>query len=323
MSGLFVSQFLGSFNDNAWKQIVIFLAIAAAATAEMGQEHTAIAQIVLIIPLMLISMPAGVLADRVSKRTIIVGTKVFELALMLAGVAVLIARPEGGPLALAILGLLGVQAALFGPAKYGIIPELVPHERLSAANGLIEMGSNLAMLGGMVAGAVILQASRSFGPASWPAGLIGGAAMEIQAVRYLPAPLWMGGLLLAALSACGLLAALKIPRVARSAVRGRTGHDRAHRLGGHPRRSRAEADRHRSDPGMGDRQPGARAAAALRLEDPGPAGVAGQPAPGRPGAGHRGRVRAGRTALGAEGRIRAPPAGRPGPHRLHAGLCAR
>ncbi len=191
MRGLFVTQFLGSFNDNAWKQIVIFLAIAAAATAEMGQEHTAIAQIVLIIPLMLISMPAGVLADRVSKRTIIVGTKVFELALMLAGVAVLIARPGGGPLALAILGLLGAQASLFGPAKYGIIPELVPHERLSAANGLIEMGSNLAMLGGMVAGALILQSAKQLG-----------------------VPIWTGGLLLAGLSACGLVAALKIPRVA-------------------------------------------------------------------------------------------------------------
>ena len=71
------------------------------------------------------------LADRLSKRSIIVGTKVFELILMLAGVAALIVRPEGGPLTLGVLGLLGVQAALFGPAKYGIIPELVPHERLS------------------------------------------------------------------------------------------------------------------------------------------------------------------------------------------------
>ena len=93
LRGLFLTQFLGSFNDNAWKQIVIFLAIAAAATPAEGQEHTAIAQIVLMIPLMLISLPAGVLADRVSKRSIIVGTKVFELVLMLAGVAVLFVRP--------------------------------------------------------------------------------------------------------------------------------------------------------------------------------------------------------------------------------------
>ena len=190
LRGLFLAQFLGSFSDNAWKQIVIFLAIAAAASPAEGQKHTAIAQIVLMVPLMLISIPAGVLADRLSKRSIIVGTKVFELILMLAGVAALLVRPEGGPLTLGVLGLLGVQAALFGPAKYGIIPELVPHERLSSANGLLEMGSNLAILSGMVAGAVILQAARQLG-----------------------APLWTGALLLTGLSACGLLAALMIPRV--------------------------------------------------------------------------------------------------------------
>jgi acyl-[acyl-carrier-protein]-phospholipid O-acyltransferase/long-chain-fatty-acid--[acyl-carrier-protein] ligase len=189
LRGLFVTQVLGSFNDNAWKQIVIFLAIAAAASPEKGQEQTAIAQIALMIPLMLISLPAGVLADRLSKRTIIVGTKVFELALMLAGVVALIVRPGGGILGLLVLGLLGVQAALFGPAKYGIIPELVPHQRLSAANGVLEMGSNLAILGGMIAGAGILEGARRSG-----------------------LPLWTGGLLLAGLSAAGLLAALTIPR---------------------------------------------------------------------------------------------------------------
>ena len=95
LRGLFLAEFLGSFSDNAWKQIVIFLAIAAAASPAEGQEHTAIGQIVLMVPLMLISIPAGVLADRFSKRSIIVGTKVFELILMLAGVAAVV-RPEGG-----------------------------------------------------------------------------------------------------------------------------------------------------------------------------------------------------------------------------------
>ena len=73
----------------------------------------------------------------------------------------LIARAAGGPLALVVLGLLGVQAALFSPAKYGILPEILPHERLSAGNGLLEMGSNLAILGGIVAGGVILLAPSS------------------------------------------------------------------------------------------------------------------------------------------------------------------
>ncbi len=190
LGGLFVTQFLGAFNDNAWKQIVIFLAIGAAATAGDGQKQTAIAQIVIMVPLMLFSMPAGLLADRFSKRSIIVGSKVFELALMLMGVAALIVQPDGGPLAMTVLGLLGVQAALFVPAKGGIIPELVPHQRLSAANGVLEMGSSMAILGGMVGGAAILQRA-----------------------RHLHEPLWIGGLVLVGLSACGLLSALAIPRV--------------------------------------------------------------------------------------------------------------
>ncbi len=191
LGGLFTTQFLGAFNDNAWKQIVIFLALDAAATTAGGQEHTAFAQIVIMIPLLLISMPAGLLADRFSKRSVILGSKVFELGLMLFGVAALIAQPNGGPMALTVLGLLGVQAALFVPAKGGIIPELVPHQRLSAANGVMEMGSNLAVLGGMVGGGLICEWAKHSG-----------------------APLWIGGLLLAGFSACGVASALAIPRVA-------------------------------------------------------------------------------------------------------------
>ncbi|HZW29750.1 MAG TPA: MFS transporter, partial [Isosphaeraceae bacterium] len=93
-------------------------------------------------------------------------------------------------LAIGVLCLLGVQLALFGPAKYGILPEILPHERLSAGNGLIEMGSNLAILSGIVGGGVILSVAKQFA-----------------------APLWLAGLLLAMLSVCGLLAALTIPRV--------------------------------------------------------------------------------------------------------------
>ena len=62
LGGLLTAQFLGAFNDNAWKQVVILLAVGAAASEAEGQRQTAIAQIVLMIPLMAISLPAGVLA---------------------------------------------------------------------------------------------------------------------------------------------------------------------------------------------------------------------------------------------------------------------
>ena len=232
MRGLFIAQFLGTFNDNAWKQLVILLAVAAAVSEVEGQEHTAIAQIILMIPLMVISLPAGLLADRVSKRSVIVAMKVYELALMLAGTAVLFVEPQGGPLAMGVLALLGVQLALFSPAKYGILPEILPHERLSAGNGLLEMGSNLAILCGIVAGGVIISAAKKF-----------------------QVPLWYGGVLLTTSAACGLLAALDDPSGQGRAIRGRDDRDAPDRLGIDPGRSRPEAHAHRPGSGLGDRQP--------------------------------------------------------------------
>jgi acyl-[acyl-carrier-protein]-phospholipid O-acyltransferase/long-chain-fatty-acid--[acyl-carrier-protein] ligase len=187
LRGLLIAQFLGQFNDSAWKQIVILLAIAAAVNEAEGTERTAIAQIILLIPLMVISLPAGVLADRVSKRSVILSMKVLELLLMLAGTVALVVIPKGGFLALGVLGLLGVETALFVPAKYGILPELLPHEKLSAGNGVLEMTSNLAILIGMVAAPIILK------------------VVGVQT--------WLGGLVLSLFAVGGLLAALTIPRV--------------------------------------------------------------------------------------------------------------
>jgi len=221
LRGLLIAQAFGQFNDQAWKAVVILLAMAAVVSAGRNQEQaaiaqgpvamaklshlreaqkqeqTSIAQAVLMSQLLLFSLPAGVLADRVSKRSVILAMKVFELVLMLAGTAALLIRPEGGLLALGVLGLLGVQTAFFIPAKYGILPEILPHERLSAGNGLLEMISNLAILAGMVGGGVILY-------------LVGGQP-------------WLAGLILSALSACGLLAAFTIPRVEAARAEGGLG----------------------------------------------------------------------------------------------------
>src|SRR5262249_50077515 len=84
--------------------------------------------------------------------------------------------------------------ALFSPAKYGILPEILPHERLSAGNGVLEMWSNLAMIAGTVAGGILFE---------W-AG---------------PRP-WLAGLVLSALSTGGLFAALRIPQVSAARAEG-------------------------------------------------------------------------------------------------------
>ena len=95
LRGLLIAQFFGQFNDQAWKQLVILLAMAAVASEAEKQERTAIVTMILLIPLTLISLPAGVLADRVSKRSVIVAMKVFELVLMLAGTAALVRSTPG------------------------------------------------------------------------------------------------------------------------------------------------------------------------------------------------------------------------------------
>jgi acyl-[acyl-carrier-protein]-phospholipid O-acyltransferase / long-chain-fatty-acid--[acyl-carrier-protein] ligase len=187
LNGLLIAQAFGQFNDQAWKQVVTLLAMAAVATEAAKQAQTATAQIVLMIPLMLFSLPGGLLADRVGKRSVIITTKVLELCLMLAGTAALMQQPAGGLLPLAVLGLLGIQTALFIPAKYGILPEVLPHERLSAGNSVLETISNLAMLAGLAAGPWLLYQVKG-----WT---------------------WGAGLFLSAFSVIGLVAAFKIPRV--------------------------------------------------------------------------------------------------------------
>jgi acyl-[acyl-carrier-protein]-phospholipid O-acyltransferase / long-chain-fatty-acid--[acyl-carrier-protein] ligase len=209
--GLLTTQAIGQFNDQAWKQIVTLLLIAVVVGEAKKSEKAAMVQVVLMCPLLLFSLPGGLVADRLSKRTVIVMMKVIELTLMLAGTVALVFQPGGGWLSLGVLCLLGVQTAFFIPSKYGILPEILPHERLSAGNGLLEMISNLAIIAGIVAGATIV----------WAVGVPGQIAAtpldptsSLYSVWHaLDGQTWIGGLMLAALSAVGLVAALSIPHV--------------------------------------------------------------------------------------------------------------
>ncbi len=117
--------------------------------------------------MLVVSLPAGALCDRISKSRVIVWTKGLEVVLMAAAVAVLAFAP-GEPLpALVVLGAMGLQSGLFSPAKYGILPEVLPHERLSDGNGKLEMWSFLAIVLGTAAGGLLLDA---VAPHTWIAG---------------------------------------------------------------------------------------------------------------------------------------------------------
>lgn len=196
LAPLLVAQFFGAFNDNAWKLIVVTLGLQVLArtvgpatdlTEHLRQEQqvATLAFLVFILPMVLFSIPAGALADRFSKRSVIVALKAFELLIMAAGLGVLLVTPESTIALLVVLGLLGVQSALFSPAKYGILPELLPHERLSAGNGYLELWTMLAIIAGTGLGPVLLGAEIHY---AWIAAvpLVAMAAIGLVASVFLP-----------------------------------------------------------------------------------------------------------------------------------------
>ena len=177
LRGLLVTQFFGAFNDNAWKLMVALLAIRQLAS-QMGagpefeaaaHAQTTLTFVVFILPLVLVSIFAGVFSDRFSKRSVIVVMKAVEVVLMALGALALYGNPSGGILPLIVLAGMAVQSALFSPAKYGILPELLPRERLAVGNGQLELWTFLAIIGGTGLGGTLLQLS---GTSPWLACLV-------------------------------------------------------------------------------------------------------------------------------------------------------
>ena len=134
-----------------------------------AQAQTTLTFVVFTLPLMLVSVVAGVFSDRFGKHVVIVVMKAVEVALMALGTLALYGNPSGGLLPLMVLGGMAVQSALFSPAKYGILPELLPHERLAVGNGQLELWTFLAIIGGTGTGGVLLHLS---GTSPWLAGLV-------------------------------------------------------------------------------------------------------------------------------------------------------
>jgi acyl-[acyl-carrier-protein]-phospholipid O-acyltransferase/long-chain-fatty-acid--[acyl-carrier-protein] ligase len=142
--GMTITQFWGAFNDNLFKQLMLLLSLKVAAE---DRQHVAMA--VFSIPFVLFSGFAGYLADRYSKRAIVVLSKFAEIVVMLLGmVAFLSFGAYGFAGLLVVLFLMGTQSAFFGPGKYGILPEMLRGDDLPRANGLILMTTFLAIIFG-------------------------------------------------------------------------------------------------------------------------------------------------------------------------------
>ncbi|MEM6329745.1 MAG: MFS transporter [Planctomycetota bacterium] len=172
--GMSVTQFLGAFNDNLFKQLLLLLATPTAAqmlAAEQqggsAPDRQAEAMIVFAVAFLLFSGLAGWLADRTSKRTLIIWAKAAEIVVMVLGsVGFYFYGVIGLPGMLVILFLMGLQSTFFGPAKYGILPETIRDKDLPVGNGIFLMFTFVAIIFGTVMAGAAKQISEA-GGAVW------------------------------------------------------------------------------------------------------------------------------------------------------------
>ncbi len=157
------AQFFGAFNDNLFKQLILFL---AARSLFPGEDKQGLAFAVFAAPFIIFSGFAGDLSERFSKRSIIVRMKIAEIAVMALGVWAL--HTQSWNFLLAVLFVMGVQSAFFGPAKYGVIPEIVREGEMLRANGLIAMTTFLGILLGQALAGPLLD---GFSETLWVTGL--------------------------------------------------------------------------------------------------------------------------------------------------------
>lgn len=149
-----VTQFLGALNDNIYKLLIVYFFIQLEGI-EYSHQILATTGATFVIPFLLFSAISGTLADRFSKRDIIVTTKILELVIMGLAVCAFAFQSKWG--SYGILFLLATQSAIFGPSKYGIVPELVSTEKISKANGLMTSFTFLAIILGTFLASFLIQ----------------------------------------------------------------------------------------------------------------------------------------------------------------------
>ena len=155
---LIVTQFEGAFNDNALKTLVLFFGMNLALSERMHKALVPLTSALFSLPFVLFSMWGGFLADRLSKRTVTIAVKVLEIGIMTFATAGLWLKNL--PVGLTAIFLMGVHSSVFGPSKYGLLPELLPEKKLSWGNGVLELGTFLAIITGISAGAMLYSAAR-------------------------------------------------------------------------------------------------------------------------------------------------------------------
>jgi hypothetical protein len=153
---IFWTQFWGAMNDNVFKNAMVLLITFKAYTI-MGlgvDQMVALCGGIFILPFFFASSISGQYADKISKSKLVVITKVLEVVIMILGTFGLLT--ENIIILFVSLFLLGLQATIFGPAKYSILPELIDEKDLVKGNALVESGTFLAILIGTIVGGILI-----------------------------------------------------------------------------------------------------------------------------------------------------------------------
>jgi MFS family permease len=182
---LFVTQFLGAFNDNVFRfALIIFVAFTLAERSAMDVRMLVVLTGgVFILPFFLWSALAGQLADRYEKSCLIRLVKTAEVAIM--GLGAVGFWLESYYFLLVVLFLMGTHSTFFGPLKYGVLPQHLREEELTGGNGLIQMGTYVAILtGGMLGG--VLAGLEDVGPGAVVACVVAIAVAGRVAAGFIP-----------------------------------------------------------------------------------------------------------------------------------------
>ena len=152
----FLTQFLGAFNDNVFKNaLMILFAFKAASWISLDKNLVQnLGQVIFILPFLLFSATCGQLADKYDKAKLTRFVKLFEIGIMLvAGLGFFL---KSAILLFVALFMMGTHSTLFGPVKYAILPQHLKKEELVGGNGLVEMGTFLAILLGEILGGILI-----------------------------------------------------------------------------------------------------------------------------------------------------------------------
>jgi 1-acyl-sn-glycerol-3-phosphate acyltransferase len=157
----FSVQALGAFNDNVYRQAIIGMLLYMAVSSDEMTLYANLAPALFILPYFLFSALAGQVAEKLEKQKLIVVTTTMEIAIM--SVAAIGFLTQNIVVLLVALFLTGTQSTLFGPVKYSILPSVLKPEELTGGNGLVEMGTSISILIGMIFGGMIFQVAGEHG----------------------------------------------------------------------------------------------------------------------------------------------------------------